>query len=37
MVEAVSARIEGDDTWCVPLAESLPVARNLTAVAAAAG
>lgn len=36
MVEAVGARIGGDDAWCVPLTESLLVARILTDVAAAA-
>lgn len=34
MVEAVSARIQGDDAWCVPVAESLLVARVLADVTA---
>lgn len=36
MVEAVSARIEGEDAWCVPVTESLHVARVLADVAATA-
>ncbi len=36
MVEAVSARIEGEDAWCVPVVESLLVAGILADVAAAA-
>ena len=35
MVEAVSARIEGDDAWCVPLDESVHVAHVLADVASA--
>lgn len=35
MVEAVSSRIEGEDAWCVPLADSLHVAQVLADVAAA--
>jgi predicted dehydrogenase len=33
MVEAVSARIAGEDAWVVPLDESLAVARTLDAIA----
>ena len=36
MVEAVSARILGEDAWCVPVAESLRVAQVLADVAATA-
>jgi predicted dehydrogenase len=34
MVEAVSARIEGEDAWCVPMAESLRVAQAVDDVRA---
>jgi D-xylose 1-dehydrogenase (NADP+, D-xylono-1,5-lactone-forming) len=36
MVEAVGARVRGEDAWCVPMAESLLVARVLADVAEAA-
>jgi hypothetical protein len=36
MVEAVSARIHGEDAWVLPLSTSLTVARLLDDISAAA-